>query len=240
MGSKRRISKHILPIILRDRKENQVYVEPFVGGCNMIDKVDGVRIGNDINKYLIMFWKAIQNGFIPPEHITKEEYHKIKENKEEDWIMTLWAGICCSYGGKWFGGWINDYKENRRLKNGRLPNHQTESRNSILKQKEKIQDITFFNLEYDKIDYPSNSLIYCDPPYESTTKYKDDFNHKKFWEWCRMMTNNGHTVFISEYNAPEDFECLIEIKTNTQLSNGTKGGNMIKTEKLFKFTTQSD
>ncbi len=30
--------------------------------------------------------------------------------------MTLWAGICCSYGGKWFGGWINDYKENRRLK----------------------------------------------------------------------------------------------------------------------------
>ena len=233
MGSKRRISKHILPIILKDRKENQVYVEPFVGGCNMIDKVDGIRIGNDINKYLIMFWKAIQNGFIPPEHITKEEYYKIKENKEEDWIMTLWAGICCSYGGKWFGGYINDYKENRRLKNGRLPNHQTESRNSILKQKEKIQDITFFNLEYDKIDYPSNSLIYCDPPYESTTKYKDDFNHKKFWEWCRKMTNNGHTVFISEYNAPEDFECLIEVKTNTQLSNGTNGGNMIKTEKLF-------
>ena len=72
LGSKRRISKHILPIILKDRKENQVYVEPFVGGCNMIDKVDGIRIGNDINKYLIMFWKAIQNGFIPPEHITKE------------------------------------------------------------------------------------------------------------------------------------------------------------------------
>jgi len=47
------------------------------------------------------------------------------------------------------------------------------------------------------------------------------------------MTNNGHTVFISEYNAPEDFECLIEVKTNTQLSNGTNGGNMIKTEKLF-------
>jgi len=237
MGSKRRISKHILPIILKDRKENQVYVEPFVGGCNMIDKVEGERIGNDINKYLIMFWKAIQNGFIPPEHITKEEYYKIKSNKEEDWIMTLWAGICCSYGGKWFGGWINDYKENRRLKNGRLPNHQTESRNSILKQREKIKNVTFFNLEYDRVNYPNNSLIYCDPPYESTTKYKDDFNHKKFWEWCRKMTENGHTIFISEYNAPEDFECLIEIKTNTQMANGTKGGNMNKIEKLFKYTT---
>ena len=41
MGSKNRIAKHILPIILKDRKENQYYVEPFVGGANMIDKVQG-------------------------------------------------------------------------------------------------------------------------------------------------------------------------------------------------------
>lgn len=32
MGSKNRIAKEILPIILRDRKPNQWYVEPFVGG----------------------------------------------------------------------------------------------------------------------------------------------------------------------------------------------------------------
>lgn len=38
MGSKRRIAKDILPIILENRKENQFYVEPFVGGCNLIDK----------------------------------------------------------------------------------------------------------------------------------------------------------------------------------------------------------
>ena len=31
-GSKRRIAKDILPIILRDRKNGQFYVEPFVGG----------------------------------------------------------------------------------------------------------------------------------------------------------------------------------------------------------------
>jgi len=36
------------------------------------------------------------------------------------------------------------------------------------------------------------------------------------------MTNNGHTVFISEYNAPKDFECLKEIQTNTQLCHGAK------------------
>ena len=35
MGSKNRIAKYILPIILKDRKEGQWYVEPFVGGANM-------------------------------------------------------------------------------------------------------------------------------------------------------------------------------------------------------------
>lgn len=32
LGSKARIAKEILPIILKDRKVGQYYVEPFVGG----------------------------------------------------------------------------------------------------------------------------------------------------------------------------------------------------------------
>lgn len=233
MGSKNRIAKHILPIILKDRKEGQWYVEPFVGGANMIDKVDGNRIGSDINSYLIEFWNQLKNGWIPPVHTSLEEYYLLKQNKDDDPKMTLWAGICCSYGGKWFGGWINDYKENRRLKNGRLPNHQTESRNSILKQLKKIKDVDFVFSGYDKLIIPNNSLIYCDPPYEGTTSYKDGFNHEDFWQWCRNMKKLGHTIFISEYNAPEDFVCVKTIETNTQLGNGCNTGNQIKIEKLF-------
>lgn len=44
MGSKARFAKELLPIILKDRKEGQWYVEPFCGGCNMIDKVTGNRM----------------------------------------------------------------------------------------------------------------------------------------------------------------------------------------------------
>ena len=51
MGSKNRIAKEILPIILKDRVKGQWYVEPFVGGCNMIDKVGN---GND-NKRLAVY-----------------------------------------------------------------------------------------------------------------------------------------------------------------------------------------
>lgn len=233
MGSKNRIAKHILPIMLEQRQFAQAWVEPFVGGANMIDKVDGVRIGADSNEYLIAFWNAIKDGWMPPMHTTKEDYYTIKENKDDDKKLTLWAGICCSYGGKWFGGWINDYKENRRLKNGRLPNHQTESRNGVLKQIDKIKDVDFRHCSYDELEIPPMSLIYCDPPYEGTTKYKDDFDHTRFWQWCRDMATAGHTVFISEYKAPSDFTCVKTVETNTQLGNGSNTGNQKKVEKLF-------
>lgn len=65
LGSKNRIAKHILPIILKDRKVDQWYVEPFVGGCNIIDKVKGFRLGNDSHYYLIELWKALQLGYPP-------------------------------------------------------------------------------------------------------------------------------------------------------------------------------
>ena len=60
MGSKNRIAKHILPIILAERKPKQWWVEPFVGGGNMIDKVDGRRIGADSNKYVIQALMSIK------------------------------------------------------------------------------------------------------------------------------------------------------------------------------------
>ena len=53
MGSKKRIWKYIAPIILENRKEGQLYVEPFCGGCNSISQVDGRRMAGDNNPYLI-------------------------------------------------------------------------------------------------------------------------------------------------------------------------------------------
>ena len=41
MGSKSRIAKDIVPIIQKCINDNniQVYIEPFVGGANIIDKI---------------------------------------------------------------------------------------------------------------------------------------------------------------------------------------------------------
>lgn len=59
VGSKNRISKELKPIIesyLTD--ETVAYIEPFVGGANMIDKIDfHTKIGSDIHEELIELLK---------------------------------------------------------------------------------------------------------------------------------------------------------------------------------------
>ena len=83
MGSKNRFAKELLPIILKYRKEHQYYVEPFVGGCNMIDKVKGNRIGADANKYLIAMWKGLQMDLKRPLEISRELHAEAREEYKE-------------------------------------------------------------------------------------------------------------------------------------------------------------
>lgn len=76
------------------------------------------------------------------------------------------------------------------------------------------------------------SIIYCDPPYANTTKYKDKFDSEKFYEWCRQRKSDGHTVFVSEYTAPEDFELVFEKEQSSALPVNTS--SLIRTERLYR------
>lgn len=225
MGSKNRIAKYILPIILKNRKPSQYYVEPFVGGANMIDKVDGLRIGADVNEYNICLFKGIQQGFMPPDYVTEDEYKNAQKDKQLNPLVSF-IGYGCSYSGKWFGG----YARGNNTK-GIARNYCLESKKNIMKQSKNLQGVLFINCSYNDLEVPDNSIIYCDPPYEGTTSYKDKFNHQDFWEWCRNKSKRGHKVYISEYNAPNDFECLWELEVNSSLTKDT--GSKKATEKLF-------
>lgn len=225
MGSKNKYAKILLPIILKDRKEEQYYVEPFCGGCGLLKYVEGNRIASDNNFYLIETFKALQNGWIMPEEVTEELYRDIKNNLD-DYPPHLagYVGFQLSYGAKWFGGY-------RRDKIGKR-NYSMEAYRNVEKDIPLIQGVDFFYLSYDELVIPDNSIIYCDPPYANTTKYKTgDFDHDKFWEWCRNMTKKGHTVYISEYTAPDDFKVVWEKEVNNTLDKNT--GSKKGTEKLF-------
>jgi DNA adenine methylase len=198
LGSKRRIAKEILPIILKNRQRNQHYVEPFCGGCNTIDKVENPRIANDSHTYLISFCKGLSKGWVPPKNISEKMYTAIKNNPAYfDSRLVGYVGFQLSFGAKWFGGY-------RRDKTGKR-NYSREAYQNVIKQQPNLTGIKFYNMNYFDLPIPKNSIIYCDPPYENTTKYKDDFDHGRYWDWVRDMVKFGHKVFCSEYHAPEDF-----------------------------------
>lgn len=126
-GSKGRHAKDILPIMLAGRTEGQFFVEPFVGGANVLDKVDGPRIGNDMHAKLIDMWRAVSGGWVPmsAESFSEEWYNVAKKYRNDDFSDTRnidsgltnaiigFTGFALSYGGKWFGGYRRD-KDGKR------------------------------------------------------------------------------------------------------------------------------
>ena len=205
----------------------------MVGGANLIDKVSGWRIGADINKPLIDALTLIRDDAESiPELISEDDYAIAKESKHGG--LNGFIGFAMSFGGKWFGGYRRDVKGTR----GCIDNMRTQtrrSRNNAIAQGVKLKGVDFTCCGYDELCIPQQSIIYCDPPYEGTTKYKDDFNHRDFWQWCRDKAKEGHQVFVSEYNAPDDFVCGWQKEIQSGLNtNSTKKG----VEKLFVHESQ--
>jgi len=224
-GSKRLISKEILSIILKNRKPGQYYVEPFVGGANTIDKVEGLRIGSDINPYLIELLKALQNGWTPAINYTESEYNEIKNNKDFYPLELVgYFGFQLSYGSKFFAGWCRDNQGSR--------NHRFEAYQNVVKQAPNLKGIDLYCCDYMDLEIPLKSIIYCDPPYRGTTKYKTkNFDHNEFYGWCYAKALEGHNIFISEYDMPKEFDCIWQKQVSSSLTKDT--GSRKAVEKLY-------
>ena len=229
MGSKARLAKDIAPILQKMIDENNIttYIEPFVGGANMIEHIKcKKKIGADSNNYLISMWNEIKKGYVPPKEITREMYNKIKDNKNDfpEHLVAV-VGFCATYNAKWFGGYAGCVT----TKHGNVRNYYDEAVRNIMKQVPKVSDVEFVCCDYTKFSSYSNCVIYCDPPYENTTKYKMDFNHSEFWDWVRRMSKRN-IVIVSEYNAPSDFCCIYQKQLVTTLDKNSRKNDI---EKLF-------
>lgn len=219
-----------MPIILEHRTEVQYYVEPFCGGLGTMDSVKGNRIASDKNKYLIAMWKGLQSGSDRPKEISKELYSRARTeynnrtNIEFTDFLIGWIGWMGSFNGRFFDGGYSGKTDKRNYVDEQIRNTE--------KQIDLLSGIDFQFGSYDEITIPNNSIIYCDIPYENTKQYSTskNFDYHKFWNWCREMKNEGHIIFISEYNAPEDFKCVWSKEvTNSMHTNNTSK----PIEKLF-------
>lgn len=237
VGSKNRLSKDLAPIIQSYiTEETKGYLEPFVGGANMIDKIKhGNKIGCDIHKELIALLNYVRITENPlPTTISEDEYIKVRNNKTDfdNWYVGL-VGFCATFGAKYFGGYARGFKADKITPRD-IP---AEGIRNIEKQRKDLKDIEFINcsfLELNPKDY-SNYVIYCDIPYKGTLKYEDGgFPYEDFYKWAKEMSKNN-VVLISEYSMPDDFTCIWSKETKVSINSNKVSGDTSnnRIEKLF-------
>ena len=226
MGGKSRISKQIAEVLNSAINKDTPFVSLFCGSCAIESKVQAdVKILNDKHPYLIAMWQALQNGWTPPDVVTKEEYYHVKANMDENPVLTGFVGFGCSFGGKWWGGYAKDKRGD---------DYCGQAKRGLLKNVLGVINATFTCLDYHDVEIPDGAVVYCDPPYSNTTGYTvGQFDTDEFWDYMRQLSKRCD-VYISEESAPDDFECIwSKEKVRTLEKNDNVG--RVKVEKLFKY-----
>jgi len=227
-GGKFRLAKQISSFLNKQilYYNYDTYLEPFVGGANIPQYIQCKnKFAYDINHYLISLYQSLQSGYNLPDIITEEQYKDIKNNKDKyDPELVAFVGYGCSYSGKFFGGYARDKRGDDYCKN---------AKNSILRKMNKMQDVIFQQADYRNL-HPTNSIIYCDPPYQNTTQngyINSSFNSEEFWDIIRSWSKTNK-VYISEYNAPSDFISVLQFDTKTNIRTKIKS-DQNRIEKIF-------
>lgn len=238
MGSKSRIVKYILPIIQQRIEDYNIetYIEPFCGGCNVIDKVKcEQKIASDNHKYLISLFLNIDKINQLPDFVSKEHYSEVRECFNDgkstfpDWYVGA-IGFLASYNGRFFDG---GYAGVVHTKANTERNYYDEAKRNFIKQVSNLTEISFQYGDYEEL-YSNNEdcLFYCDIPYKETKQYgsSKNFDYERFWIWAERMSEKN-IVLVSEHQAPSRWDCIWQQEVQRTIDNSKR---VKAVEKLFE------
>jgi DNA adenine methylase len=231
VGGKAKLGSWLTEEILKLRTNQDVLLEPFVGGGNSfvrLAKHFSRILASDLHADVVMLFSAIGKGWQPP-FISKELYKELKNTPPS--ALRGFAGFGCSFGGKWFGGYTHDAWDEHHKK--RMKPFQEAAIQSLLQHREVFARTSFAIGPYNIWQPKKNMLVYCDPPYRDTLGYGTKFNHEQFWDTMREWRRNGVLVVVSEAQAPEDWQVIAEKsrKSLLRVARGTE--NTTRIERLF-------
>lgn len=219
-GGKSKISKS-LAVVLNPITKGKPFVALFCGACNVVERITTAssRIANDNNPYLIALLKAIQDGYEPPTHVTREQYNYVMSHLDENPALSGFIGIGCSFSG----GWKNGYAHNNSA-----TNYAIYAYNTLLRQKQKLEGVTLTSCDYNKASIPVGAVVYCDPPYKGTTNkyYARKFDYDTFIAWVEA-NKDKYDIYISEYKEnfaqwPTSYEIVWEKESCQSMSKHKK------------------
>src|SRR5580765_3164549 len=172
-GGKNKIANKLAAII----GSGDVLIEPFIGGGAMTAALApsfNTVYAYDNHPDLILMWQALLEGWIPPSHVSEEEFYAIK--KQHSSALRGFVGFGCAFGGTWFGGYSSH------------PNHNycDEAKRLLLKKVKRMKNVIVDMEHYQNLVIPPGATIYADPPYADAVKYRNplepnEFNSKEFW-----------------------------------------------------------
>ena len=239
MGSKSKYAKYIVPILQKAIDDNNVntYIECFVGGANIIDKIKCAnKYGYDRSDTLIALLQQAQEDFSKVlEDGSRELWDKGKAYVK-DGIMPEDMSLADIGAMEFFASFNNGGFPRGYAKNAIDRNYFQEARHNLEAQAPNLKDIIFKCQDYKDLNEDiKNAVIYLDPPYQGTKKYgyanQLQMDYGEFWDWVRKISKNNY-VFVSEQSAPSDFTQVWE---QPAIRTTNKENNYKAIERLFAY-----
>lgn len=207
VGGKHAIRKQVASLIIREcaRHNTRTVYEPFCGGLHATAELGrrGYRVhASDLAEPAVILYRALRLGWTPsPASFTYDQWRALKDahEKGERHPLISYAGFQHSMNAIFFTSYA--------------PPSSAEGRLRALRR--RVKAARFASLKwssYAAVTPPPGSVVYCDPPYANThpsayravSKDLRRFDSSVFWEWYRARADEGTTVLVSEYTAPDD------------------------------------
>lgn len=239
MGSKNKYAKYIVPILQKAIDDNYatIYIEPFVGGANIIDKIKcPTRIGYDRSDTFIALLTQMRDDFDKVLKSGSRELWDKGKTYVKEGIMPTDMNLADIGAMEFFASFCNGGFPRGYAKNTEDRDYFNEAYRNAKEQAKNLKGITFGCQNYWELDKDINgAVIYVDPPYQGTKIYgystQPMIDYEHFWNWVREISKNN-IVFISEQTAPKDFEIVWEQEV-TRTTN--KENNFKAVERLYKW-----
>lgn len=198
LGGKARLGGQIVRAILDDLGVQRLGVVADLcagagGVTHRLADVSDRVIAVEAHPGLVALHKAVQAGWVPPEHVSEEEYRALREANDQTDPRTAFAEFGCSFGGKSWGGYARTVSGN------------ASARNYALNARRAVARETRPNVEHTCADAlaweGAVEVAYCDPPYEGTTGYAAVAAAElgAWWRKLQALADRGIACYLSEY-----------------------------------------
>lgn len=271
IGSKKKIAKKIVQLIIQNFGDNKKVYDIFGGGGAITAEciISGLDVHyNDLDKTIVdMFTKVLNSDreWLKSLIIDREQFFNIKdkENKTTEDELKL---LVNSFGndrrsylyGKahsdlkyqlaldiinnhdTFSGYrqTETYKEALPDSGGKIQQVEQLERLQQLERMQSLEELandSFSSRDYREFSNVSGSVIYLDPPYETSefvyqANSDKGFDYKEFYDWAYNMAQKNIVIISSYRVSDERFEEVFRFDTARSTKQGGIAGDC---EKLF-------